>query len=240
MERKLWPSSWYATNLLGGGCRLQIGTCCAHLPSTSICIYVLAPQSRLTLCDPMGCSPPGSSFLSCPPGKNTGVGCHSLLQGIFQTQGSNMVYRIAGASFTVWATREAHPPLQEFNHVLLQLLIFNISWREFREESRNEALCAPEGKTGRTGLQIVRYFQKPISRAQFVYLPTSRKSTKILRGDECFSWLEETFWENVCLIACIPLHQNQIFTELAPCIFAAVSQSYLPGCSPHFAPNKKL
>ena len=61
VERKLWPSSWYATNLLGGGCRLQIGTCCAHLPSTSICIYVLAPQSRLTLCDPMGCSPPGSS-----------------------------------------------------------------------------------------------------------------------------------------------------------------------------------
>ena len=33
-------------------------------------------------------SPPGS----CPwdsPGKNTGVGCHALLQGIFPTQGSN-------------------------------------------------------------------------------------------------------------------------------------------------------
>ena len=30
--------------------------------------------------------------LLCPwdsPGKNTGVGCHSLLQGVFQTQGSN-------------------------------------------------------------------------------------------------------------------------------------------------------
>ena len=24
------------------------------------------------------------------PGKNTGVGCHSLLQGIFSTQGSNL------------------------------------------------------------------------------------------------------------------------------------------------------
>ena len=24
------------------------------------------------------------------PGKNTGVGCHSLLQGIFPTQGSNL------------------------------------------------------------------------------------------------------------------------------------------------------
>ena len=31
--------------------------------------------------------------LRCPstsPGKNTGVGCHCLLQGIFQTQGSNL------------------------------------------------------------------------------------------------------------------------------------------------------
>ena len=25
-----------------------------------------------------------------PPGKNTGVGCHFLLQGIFRTQGSNL------------------------------------------------------------------------------------------------------------------------------------------------------
>ena len=34
----------------------------------------------------------GSTKLPCPwsfPGKNTGVGCHFLLQGIFPTQGSN-------------------------------------------------------------------------------------------------------------------------------------------------------
>ena len=48
----------------------------------------IVPQSRLTLCYPVDCSPPSS----CPwnsPGKNTRVGCHSLLQGIFLTQGSN-------------------------------------------------------------------------------------------------------------------------------------------------------
>ena len=39
------------------------------------------------LCDPMNCSPPDSSVHS--PGKNTGVGSHSLLQGIFLIQGSN-------------------------------------------------------------------------------------------------------------------------------------------------------
>ena len=41
------------------------------------------------------------------PGQNTGVGGHSLLQGIFPTQGSNPVSCIAGGFFTVWATREA-------------------------------------------------------------------------------------------------------------------------------------
>ena len=34
-------------------------------------------------------SPPGSSVLGDSPGKNTGVGTLSLLQGIFLTQGSN-------------------------------------------------------------------------------------------------------------------------------------------------------
>ena len=34
----------------------------------------------------MGCSPPGSSVHGDSPGKNTGVGCHLLLQGIFPTQ----------------------------------------------------------------------------------------------------------------------------------------------------------
>ena len=41
------------------------------------------------------------------PGKNTGMGCHSFLQGIFPTQGSNWVSCIAGRFFTSWATREA-------------------------------------------------------------------------------------------------------------------------------------
>ena len=37
----------------------------------------------------MDCSPPGSSVPGDSPGKNTGVGCHLLLQGIFPTQGLN-------------------------------------------------------------------------------------------------------------------------------------------------------
>ena len=43
----------------------------------------------LTLCDPVDCSPPGSSVHGILHGKSTGVGSHSLLQGILQTQKSN-------------------------------------------------------------------------------------------------------------------------------------------------------
>ena len=43
-----------------------------------------------TLCDPMGCSLPGSSVHGDSPGKNTGVGSHALFQGILPTQGSNL------------------------------------------------------------------------------------------------------------------------------------------------------
>ena len=52
-------------------------------------ILCLVTQSYPTLCDPMDCSPPGSSVHGDSPGKNSGVGCHALLQGIFPTQGSN-------------------------------------------------------------------------------------------------------------------------------------------------------
>ena len=43
----------------------------------------------LTLCNPMDCSPPGSSVLGESPGKKTGVDYHARLQGIFPTQVSN-------------------------------------------------------------------------------------------------------------------------------------------------------
>ena len=49
----------------------------------------MCTQSCMTLCDPMDCSLPGSSVHGDCPGKNTGVGCHTFLQGIFPTQGWN-------------------------------------------------------------------------------------------------------------------------------------------------------
>ena len=54
-------------------------------PYTVLCWVT---QLCLTLCDPMVCSPPGSSVHGDSPGRSTRVGCHALFQ-IFPTQGLN-------------------------------------------------------------------------------------------------------------------------------------------------------
>ena len=54
-------------------------------------VQCLVAQSCLTLCDPMHCSLPGSSVHGDSPGKNTGVGGHAHLQGIYPALGSNPV-----------------------------------------------------------------------------------------------------------------------------------------------------
>ena len=54
----------------------------------SCAVFCLVAQSCPTLCNLMDCSPSGSSVHGHSTGKNTGVGCHSLLQ-IFPTQWSN-------------------------------------------------------------------------------------------------------------------------------------------------------
>ena len=54
-----------------------------------VAVLCSVTQSCLTLCHSMVCSPPGSSVHGDSPCKNTGVGCHSLLQGIFPIQEFN-------------------------------------------------------------------------------------------------------------------------------------------------------
>ena len=53
------------------------------------CTHAKSPLSCPTLCDSTDHTPPGPSIHRPSPGKNTGVGCHALLQGIFLIQGSN-------------------------------------------------------------------------------------------------------------------------------------------------------
>ena len=62
-----------------------------HLSLFLLCICAKTLQLCLTLWNPMDCSPPDSSVRRNSQGKNTGVGCHALFQGIFLTQGSNCI-----------------------------------------------------------------------------------------------------------------------------------------------------
>ena len=55
---------------------------------------VLSLQLCLILWDPMGFSLPGSAVHGDSPGKNTGVHCHALLQGVFPTQVLNPVSHV--------------------------------------------------------------------------------------------------------------------------------------------------
>ena len=51
---------------------------------------MLVTQLCLTLCDPVDCSPPGSSVHGNSPGKNTRVGSHFLLQGNLPNPGMEL------------------------------------------------------------------------------------------------------------------------------------------------------
>ena len=83
---------FFTTTAARGGCQrsqkldvLIVGSQ-RRPPRGHVC---LVTEPCLTFCDLMDCSLPGSSVHGDSPGKNTGLGCHVLLQGIFPTQGSN-------------------------------------------------------------------------------------------------------------------------------------------------------
>ena len=56
-----------------------------------VCVCVCLAVGAPPLCNRMDCSLPGSSVWNFP-GKNTGVGCPFLHQGIVPAQGSNLVF----------------------------------------------------------------------------------------------------------------------------------------------------
>ena len=90
-------------------------------------VLCLVTQSCLTLCDPIGYSPPGIFLHGASPDKNTGVGCHALLQGIFPTQGSNprllcLLYWQAGSLPLVFLGSPICTHLHPYIHIHLQKL----------------------------------------------------------------------------------------------------------------------
>ena len=76
----------------------------------ALCVSVLSHFSHVWLVATLW-TVPHQVPLRDSPGKNTGVGCHALLQGIFLTQGLNpplfVSPALAGGFFTTRATWEA-------------------------------------------------------------------------------------------------------------------------------------
>ena len=85
----------YLAHRSGSGCNHSCSLFVSRMPfysrftDAAFSVHAKSLQSCPTLCDPMDCSPPGSSVHGESPSKNTGVGCHALLLRIFPTQGSN-------------------------------------------------------------------------------------------------------------------------------------------------------
>ena len=77
----------------------------------AVCVHAELLQLCPALCNPMDCSPPGSSAYGIIPCKNTAVGSHALLQGILLIQRSHlcliMFPALAGRLLTSRATWEA-------------------------------------------------------------------------------------------------------------------------------------
>ena len=88
-----FPSEVRSGQVLLWACFLCLGELFPYkIPAFDKVYFSCAKSLQLcsTVCDPVDCRP---SRLLCPwysPGKNTGVGCHTLLQGIFPTWESNL------------------------------------------------------------------------------------------------------------------------------------------------------
>ena len=93
-----------------------------ELPSESISqeptwvlptVFLILAVTPFSVCQSLGrvwlFATPWTTRLLCPwnfPGQNTGVGSHSLLQGIFPTQGLNPGLLLGRQILYCWATRE--------------------------------------------------------------------------------------------------------------------------------------
>ena len=127
----LWRTS-LSTRLCLGFFTLQLTLeqhrfelCCG---STYMKCVWLVTQPCLTLCNPIDYSLPGSLVHGDSPGKNTGVGCHALLQEIVPTQGSNP--GLQHCRWILYCLSHQESPTQELNQGLLHCrwILYQLSY----------------------------------------------------------------------------------------------------------------
>ena len=96
----------------------------------------LVTQSCLTLCDAWTIwSPPDPSAHEDSPGKNTGVGCHVLLQRVFPTRGLNP--GLPHCRWILYHQVDSEPPEKPKNTVVGSLSLLQ---RIFPTQESNQAL----------------------------------------------------------------------------------------------------
>ena len=101
-------------------------------------VLCLISQSCLTLFNPMDSSPPGSSVHRDSPGKNTGVGCHALLQGIFPIQGSNPGLLHCRKILYHLSHQGSPSCLQEMNFIYKDKNKLKVKWRRKRYHEKRD------------------------------------------------------------------------------------------------------
>ena len=155
-------------------------------------VYKCQSLSDVQLCDPMDCSPPGSSvpFPWNSPGKNTAVSSHSLLQEIFLTQRSH-----PGLPHCRWmdSLSSTAPGKPSFIITIFKKPLWNnVEYKN--TETDKEIQMHAEWKWHWKTVRISAYFDASIflQRLQYIYnISSSEKMTWPLKNDE--------LWTQTCL-----------------------------------------
>ena len=92
-----------------------------------VCVCVLVAQSCPTLCDPINCSPPGSSVLGISQTRILEWVAFPFSRRSSQPRERTQVSHIAGRIFTVWVAKEAH--INPLNLLRWKFLFSSLSYR---------------------------------------------------------------------------------------------------------------
>ena len=106
-----WTSKHWTPAAMGN---TRLGSCKPHdifinlsIHNSFVLCQCLVIQSGPTLCDPMDCSPPGSSVLGILQARILEWVAISFPRESFWSRNQTQVSCIVGRFFTIWATREA-------------------------------------------------------------------------------------------------------------------------------------
>ena len=89
-------------------------------------VKVLVAQSCLTLCDPMDCSPLGSSFRGISQARILDWIAIPFSKGIFWPRDQTQVSHTVGRFFSVWATRILWGNMEYINTIYVKFKIIYI------------------------------------------------------------------------------------------------------------------